>query len=65
VFDLGGADSPDLLALAVGMVTSGLVGFAAIHYLLRFLQTRTLVPFVIYRYGLAAITLLAVAFGGI
>lgn len=64
-FDLGGEDSPDLAMLAVGMVTSGIVGFAAIHYLLRFLRTRTLVPFVIYRYVLAAITLLAVAFDGI
>lgn len=65
VFDLGGEDSPDLAMLAVGMVTSGIVGLAAIHYLLRFLRTRTLVPFVIYRYVLAAFTLLAVAFGGI
>lgn len=64
-FDLGGEDSPNLWFLAAGMVTSGVVGFAAIHYLLRFLRTRTLVPFVIYRYVLAAVTLLAVAFGGI
>jgi undecaprenyl pyrophosphate phosphatase UppP len=29
-----------------------------IHYLLRFLRTRTLMPFVYYRVGVAALTLL-------
>jgi undecaprenyl pyrophosphate phosphatase UppP len=33
------------------------VGFAVIHFLLRYLRTRTLAPFVIYRFAVAALTL--------
>jgi undecaprenyl-diphosphatase len=36
-------------ALAVGIVTSGLAGFLAIHYLLRYVRTRSYTPFVVYR----------------
>lgn len=43
--------------LILGFVTSGLVGFMAIHFLLRYLRTRSLLPFVVYRYGVAALTL--------
>lgn len=43
--------------LLVGFVTSAVVGFLAIHFLLRYLRTRSLVPFVVYRYGAAALTL--------
>ncbi len=44
--------------LAVGFVCSALVGFAAIHFLLRYLRTRSLLPFIGYRYAVAAITLI-------
>ncbi len=43
--------------LIVGFATSAVVGFLAIHLLLRYLRTRSLVPFVIYRYGAAVVTL--------
>lgn len=55
--DLSGESSTQLGELAVGMVVSALVGFLVIHYLLRFLRTHSLAPFVIYRYGVAVLTL--------
>lgn len=47
----------ELGMMVVGFVTSAVVGFAVIHYLLRFLRTQTLVPFVVYRYAVAVVTL--------
>ncbi|MCK9519996.1 MAG: undecaprenyl-diphosphatase UppP [Dehalococcoidia bacterium] len=47
--------------LAVGFLVSALVGLAVIHFLLRYLQTRNLVPFVAYRYGAAILTLVIAA----
>ena len=44
--------------LAVGFITSAVVGFAAIHGLLRYLRTRDFVPFVAYRFAVAALTLI-------
>ena len=40
---------------------SAIVGFAVIHFLLGYLRTRSLVPFVIYRYGVAVLTLVIAA----
>jgi undecaprenyl-diphosphatase len=37
---------------AVGMVAAAASGYLCIHYFLRYLQTRSLTPFVIYRIGL-------------
>jgi undecaprenyl-diphosphatase len=36
-------------AFAVGIVASGIAGFLAIHYLLRYVRTRSFAPFVGYR----------------
>lgn len=47
----------DLLPLIVGMVTSLLAGFAAIHFMLRYLRTQSLRVFVWYRFMLAAIVI--------
>lgn len=55
--DLAGHSSTDPAQLAIGFASSAIVGFAVIHWLLRFLRTRTLVPFVVYRFGVAAVTL--------
>jgi undecaprenyl-diphosphatase len=55
--DLIGESSVDTGEMLVGMAVSALVGLAAIHFLLRFLRTRTLVPFVCYRWGVAVVTL--------
>ena len=51
-------------ALAVGIVTSGIAGFLAIHYLLRYVRTRSYTPFVVYRVVVGAgILLLALTRG--
>jgi undecaprenyl-diphosphatase len=47
-------------AIVVGIVTSFVVGLAAIRFLLRYLTVGSLYPFVIYRFALAAIVLLVV-----
>jgi len=44
----GGVDLP-LSTLLIGIAVSGLVGYAVIGFLLRYLQTRTLKIFVVYR----------------
>jgi undecaprenyl-diphosphatase len=43
------------LALLVGFVTSAVVGFLCIHFLLRYLQNHTTLPFIIYRFALGLI----------
>jgi undecaprenyl-diphosphatase len=52
----GGGAAP----LAIGLVTSAVTGYASIAWLLRFLRTRTMTPFIVYRIalGLAIIGLL-------
>lgn len=47
----------DMLPLLVGMLTSLVAGFAAIHFMLRYLRTRSLRVFVWYRFALAAIVI--------
>jgi undecaprenyl-diphosphatase len=42
-------------ALVVGLIASMLAGFAAIHFMLRYLRTRSLRIFVWYRFALAAV----------
>ena len=56
--DLASLSGREGLELAIGFVCSAVVGFAVIHYLLRFLRTHTLMPFIWYRLAVAAITLL-------
>jgi len=60
-FDLADASRDELLNLAVGMLASAIVGFMAISWLLRFLRTRSLLPFVVYRciVGVGALAVLA------
>jgi len=60
-------EAPDLLdtgasgEMAIGFACSFLTGIAVIHYLMRFLRSRTLLSFVVYRWGLGAFTLALVA----
>jgi len=54
---LSGTEARDML---VGFATSAIVGFAAIHFLLRWVRTRSLLVFVLYRY---AVAILALAIG--
>ena len=56
--ELSSLSGHEAVELLIGFVFSGCVGFLVIHYLMRFLRTRTLMPFVIYRFGAAAATLL-------
>ncbi|GIW13019.1 MAG: undecaprenyl-diphosphatase [Tepidiforma sp.] len=51
---LSGAEARDML---VGFATSAIVGFIAIHALLRWVRTRSLLVFVIYRYLVAIVAL--------
>ena len=59
--DLAGSSGQEFGELAIGFTCSALVGFVVIHLLLRYLRTRSLVPFVLYRYGVAALTLVIAA----
>ncbi len=60
--DLANLSGRESAELAIGFVASAVVGFAVIHYLLRYLRTRTLIPFIWYRVAVAAITLAIGAF---
>jgi undecaprenyl-diphosphatase len=47
----------DLAPLLAGMLAALVAGMAAIHFMLRYLRTRSLDIFVWYRFGLAALVL--------
>ena len=49
--------------LAVGLAVSAVTGYAAIGWLLRFLRTRTTIPFVVYRIALGVLLLVGLATG--
>ena len=55
--------SAGLDVYVVGLLTAGLVGYAAVAFLLRFLRTNTLYPFVYYRVVLGLLVLGLVAAG--
>lgn len=59
--DLASESGAEFGELAVGFLCSAVVGFLVIHFLLRYLRTRSLVPFVAYRWVVAALTLLIAA----
>lgn len=64
VYDLvkdGGLATGERLPFILGIVTSGLVGYACIYFLLRYLQRNTTVIFTVYRVLLGLIILLLVA----
>ena len=56
------AQVPTLFA---GFVTSGVVGFCCIHFLLRYLQRRRLYPFAVYCAAAGVACLIVALFGGI
>jgi undecaprenyl-diphosphatase len=45
----------DMTALAVGLIVTTIVSYASIAWLLKFLRTRTTIPFVVYRVALGAL----------
>lgn len=46
------------IVLAVGIATAAITGFFCIRYFLRYIETNTFFPFVVYRFALAGIVLL-------
>lgn len=50
-----------LTTLAIGFATSFAVGYLCIRWLIQFLKTHSLMPFVWYRLGLAAVVLLTIS----
>ena len=54
---------PQAVALAVGTITAGIVGYAAVRWLLSMLTGHTLWPFIVYRIGLAALLAASLAAG--
>lgn len=57
-----GVGSAELMPMAVGLVTSAVVGYAVIAWLLAWLRSRSLNVFVVYRIVLALVILATVAF---
>ena len=56
--DLTDVSGHEAMELGIGFAASAVVGLLVIHYLMRFLRTRTLMPFVYYRFVVAGLTLL-------
>jgi undecaprenyl-diphosphatase len=61
-----GLPAADLLPMLVGMTVSCITGYISVAFLLRFVQKRSIAPFVWYRIivGLAVIFLIKAGFGG-
>ncbi len=57
------ASQSDVFNLVLATVVAGIVGYASIAFLLRYLKTHTMHLFVLYRIGLAVILLLLLANG--
>ena len=53
-----GTAGPAWAVMVVGTVAASVTGFLCIRYFLRYLQTRTLLPFVVYRWALAIVVLI-------
>lgn len=58
-----GIPSELYVPMAVGIVTSGVSGWAAVWGTLRLIRTRSFMPFVVYRIGLGLFVLLLIAIG--
>lgn len=61
--DIGGDNSYGVGPTIVGTVVSFIVGLAVIHWLLRYVSTRSYAPFVFYRVGLGALVLILLGAG--
>lgn len=55
--DMRGLSDHETVELAIGFGCSFTVGLLVVHYLLLFLRQRTLMPFIYYRFAVAAATL--------
>jgi undecaprenyl-diphosphatase len=66
LFDMlrdGSSSSNDIDVFVVGFIAAGVVGYAAVAFLLRYLRANTLLGFVIYRV-LLGVTVLGLVAGG-
>jgi undecaprenyl-diphosphatase len=61
--DIGGENAYGVGPTIVGTIISFVVGLAVIHWLLRYVSTRSYAPFVAYRMGLGALVLILVGAG--
>lgn len=61
----GGENAYGVGPTIVGTIVSFIVGIAVIHWLLKYVSTRSYAPFVIYRIALGALVLILVATGAI
>lgn len=61
--DIGGENDYGVGPTIVGTVVSFVVGLAVIHWLLRYVSTRSYTPFVFYRIGLGSLVLVLVGAG--
>ena len=59
----GGENAYGTMPTIVGTVVSFAVGLAVIHWLLRYVSTRSYMPFVVYRIGLGGLVLVLVGAG--
>lgn len=59
----GGENAYGVGPTIVGTIVSFVVGIAVIHWLLKFVSTRSYAPFVVYRIALGALVLVLLAFG--
>src|SRR3989338_695464 len=57
---LNNISASDFNFFIIGIISSAVFGFLTIKYFLQFLQKNTLIPFVIYRVGLAILLILAI-----
>lgn len=58
-----GLSSAEMFLFAVGMVTSAVSGFLCIRFFLRYVQTHTVLPFVIYRMALGILLFVLIFMG--
>lgn len=61
--DIGGENDYGVGPTIVGTIVSFVVGLAVIHWLLRYVSTRSYTPFVFYRIGLGSLVLVLVGAG--
>lgn len=61
--DIGGENDYGVGPTIVGTLVSFVVGLAVIHWLLRYVSTRSYTPFVFYRVGLGSLVLILVGAG--
>jgi undecaprenyl-diphosphatase len=60
---LGGISGSEWQSIGIGFIVSAIVAFAAVKWLLNYIQSHTFLPFAVYRMGLGVALLLYFQFG--